>query len=263
LSQAGPAEDLRALVTGASSGIGAAFARQLRRRGERLVLVARRADRLAELAAELDGEPSVHTIPLDLTLPDAPARLERELAERRLAVDLLVNNAGAGDTGRFAEEPLPRILTMIDLNARSLVELTRRLVPGMLARRRGRIVNVVSTAAFQPLPYMAVYGATKAFVLSFTEALATELAGSGVRVQALCPGLTATEFQQAAGTDRVLFNKTLAMTPDAVAARSLAALEKGKLRVVVGWHNRLTLGAQRLVPQALVRSVAARLFRPS
>lgn len=253
---------LYALVTGASSGIGAAFARRLRQRGERLVLVARRADRLETLAEELGGPPVVETLPLDLTSPDGPARLERELAQRHLAIDLLVNNAGAGHTGRFAEEPLPRILEMIDLNSRSLVEVTRRVLPAMVARRRGRIVNVVSTAAFQPLPYMAIYGATKAFVLSFSEALAVELAGSGIVVQALCPGLTTTEFQQVAGTDRVLFNKTAAMTPDAVAAASLAALDRGRLRVVVGWHNRLTVFAQRLVPQSLVRLVAARLFRP-
>lgn len=255
-------EDLRALVTGASSGIGAAFARQLRQRGERLVLVARRADRLTALAAELGGPPAVQTLALDLTLSDGPARLESELAQRGLAIDLLVNNAGVGHTGCFAEEPLPRIMEMIDLNARSLVELTRRLLPGMVARRRGRIVNVVSTGAFQPLPYMAVYGATKAFVLSYTEALATELAGTGIVVQALCPGLTHTEFQQVAGTDRVLFNKTAAMSPDAVATASLAALDRRRLRVVVGRHNRLTVFAQHFVPQSLVRFVAARLFKP-
>jgi short-subunit dehydrogenase len=124
-------------------------------------------------------------------------------------------------------------------------------------------VNVVSTGAFQPLPYMAVYGATKAFVLSYTEALATELRGTGVVVQALCPGLTTTEFQQVAGTDRVLFNRTTAMPPDAVAAASLAALDSGRLRVVVGWHNRLAVLVQRFVPQSLVRTVAGRLFRPS
>jgi short-subunit dehydrogenase len=255
-------EDLRALVTGASSGIGAAFARRLKQRGERLVLVARRAERLAALARDLGGPPAVEFIPLDLTLADGPTRLERELSERGLGVDLLVNNAGVGHTGRFAEEPLPRVLEMIDLNARCVVELTHRLLPAMLARGRGRIVNVVSTGAFQPLPYMAVYGATKSFVLSYTEALATELQGTGVVVQALCPGLTTTEFQQVAGTDRVLFNRTAAMTPDAVATTSLAALERGRLRVVVGWHNRLTVMAQHFVPQSLVRAVAGRLFRP-
>jgi len=251
-----------ALVTGASSGIGAAFARRLRARGERVVLVARRADRLRALADELGGSPLVETVPLDLTSPDGPAALERALGERRLEIDLLVNNAGVGHTGRFAEEPLARILEMVDLNSRALVEVTRRIVPAMLERRRGRIVNVVSTAAFQPLPYMAIYGATKAFVISFTEALATEVSGNGIVVQALCPGLTATEFQQVAGTDRVLFNKTAAMTPDAVAAASLAALDRKRLRVVVGWHNRFTVFAQRFVPQALVRLVVARLFKP-
>jgi len=251
-----------ALVTGASSGIGAAFARRLRERGERVVLVARRADRLRALADELGGAPLVETVPLDLTSPDGPAALERALGERRIEIDLLVNNAGVGHTGRFADEPLPRILEMVDLNSRALVELTRRMLPAMLVRRRGRIVNVVSTAAFQPLPYMAIYGATKAFVISFTEPLATEVSASGIVVQALCPGLTATEFQKVAGTDRVLFNRTAAMTPDAVATTSLAALDRGRLRVVVGWHNRLTVVGQRFVPQALVRLVAGRLFRP-
>lgn len=254
--------DLRALVTGASSGIGEAFARQLRARGERLVIVARRGDRLAALATQLGGGTVVASIPLDLTQPDAPALLERELVARGLAVDLLVNNAGVGHTGRFAEEPLDRVLAMLDLNARSVVELTRRFLPGMLARGRGRIVNVVSTSAFQPVPYLAVYAATKALVLSFSEALATELAGSGVSVQALCPGLTATEFQAVAGTDRVLFSKTATLAPDVVAATSLAALERRRLRVVVGWQNRLALGAQRFLPSALVRKAGARLFRP-
>jgi short-subunit dehydrogenase len=254
--------DLRALVTGASSGIGAAFARQLRQRGERLILVARRAERLAALAAELGGDADVASVPLDLTQPDAPATLERELARRGLAVELLINNAGIGHTGRFAQEPLERVLAMLDLNARSVVELTRRFLPGMLARGGGRIVNVVSTAAFQPVPYMAVYAASKVLVLSFTEALAVELRGTGVHVQALCPGLTATEFQQVAGTDRVLFNKTAALTPERVAAASLAALDRKRLRVVVGWQNRVVIGLQRFLPQGLVRSAAARLFLP-
>ena len=256
-------EPPRALVTGASSGIGAAFARDLRRRGWPLVLVARRLERLRELSRELGGEGVALPLAFDLAQAGAPERLHAELRQRGLDVELLVNNAGVGHTGRFHEESPERILEMIDLNARALVDLTRCFLPAMVERRRGGVIAVASTAAFQPVPYLAVYAATKAFVLSFTEALATELEGTGVRVQALCPGLTTTEFQQVAGTDRVAFNKTAAMTPEAVAAISLAAFERGRLRVIAGWSNRLSIAAQRLVPGRVVRSVAARFFRPT
>lgn len=256
-------EPPRALVTGASSGIGAAFARELRRRGWPLVLVARRLDRLRDLSRELGGESVALPLAFDLAQTGTPERLYTEVRQRGLDVDLLVNNAGMGHTGRFHEEAPERIVEMIDLNARALVDLTRRFLPAMVERRRGGIIAVASTAAFQPVPYLAVYAATKAFVLSFTEALATELDGTGVRVQALCPGLTATEFQQVAGTDHVAFNRTAAMTPEDVAAISLAAYERGRLRVIAGWSNRLSIAAQRLVPSKVVRSVAARLFRPT
>jgi hypothetical protein len=254
--------ELRALVTGASSGIGAAFARALRARGERLVLVARRAERLDRLVEELGGEGLANAIPLDLTKPDAGAHLEAELARRGLAVDLLVNNAGVGNGGAFHQEPLEKALAMLDVNARAMLELTRRFVPGMVARKRGRIINVVSTSAFQPIPYLAVYAATKAFALYFTEAIADELEGTGVRVQALCPGLTATEFQELAHTDRVLFNKTGAMTPEAVVAASLRALDGGRLTVVAGLSNRIVASVQGFLPRRLVRKVAGTLFRP-
>jgi uncharacterized protein len=261
LSVAPPA-DLRALVTGASSGIGAAYARALRARGEKLILVARREDRLRQLAAELGGEQVAAVVPADLAAPGAAEQVMAAVGERGLAVDFLVNNAGVGHTGRFVEEPLDRIRSMIDLNVRALVELTRLALPPMLERGRGRLVNVVSTSAFQPVPFLNVYGATKAFVLSFTEALATELAGSGVRVQALCPGLTRSEFQEVAGTDKVRFNKTAAMEPERVVELSLRGLDSGRLRVVTGWQNRLLIAAQRFTPAALTRRVAAELFRP-
>jgi len=254
--------DRRAVVTGASSGIGAAFARALSARGERLVLVARREDRLRALAAELGGDDRALVMPADLAQKGAGARIEQELVRRGVEVDLLVNNAGVGHSSAVHEQPLDRVLGMIDLNVRAAVELTRRVLPGMVERKRGRIVNVVSTSAFQPVPFLAVYAASKAFLLSFTEALATELAGTGVRVQALCPGLTESEFQQVAGTDAVAFAKTRAMSADAVAACSLDALERGTLRVVPGFANRLMLGAQSLLPRALVRRVAGELFRP-
>jgi uncharacterized protein len=252
----------RALVTGASSGIGEAFARALARRGTPLVLVARRAERLAQLARDLGGPERAAVVALDLTRPDAGAALEAELARRHLEVDLLVNNAGAGLTGRFVELPLDRLLAQVDLNARAVVELTRRFLPGMIARGSGGVINVASTSAFQPVPFLAVYAASKAFALSFTEALAGELRGTGVVAQALCPGLTESEFHQVAGTDRVLFTRTPAMRAADVAERSLDALARRRRRVIPGWRDRLVLRAQSLVPRAVVRRVAGELFRP-
>lgn len=234
----------------------------MRARGRRLVLVARRADRLEKLARELGGADSVLALPLDLTAADAGERLQDELERRGIHVDLLVNNAGVGHTGAFLQEPPARIEAMIDLNVRAVVDLTRRFAPPMVARREGAVINVVSTSAFQPVPYLAIYGASKAFLLSFTEALATELRGTGVRVQALCPGLTESEFHQTAGTDKVLFTKTGAMTAAAVVEQSLRAVERGRLRVITGWQNRLVVGVQRFLPSALVRAVGAQLFRP-
>jgi len=257
-----PSADTRALVTGASSGIGEAFARGLRARGRRLVLVARRAHRLENLAQELGGADPVLVLPLDLTADDAGERLQDELERRGIHVDLLVNNAGVGHTGAFLQEPPERIEAMIDLNVRAVVDLTRRFVPPMIARGGGAVVNVVSTSAFQPVPYLAIYAASKAFLLSFTEALATELRGTGVRAQALCPGLTESEFHRTAGTDKVLFTKTGAMTAAAVVEQSLRGVERGRLRVITGWQNRLVVGVQRFLPSALVRAVGAQLFRP-
>ena len=227
-----------------------------------MVLVARRADRLLALAQELGGPAKADVIPLDLARHDAPAALEMELARRGLSVDILVNNAGAGLTGPFAALPLDRLLAMVDLDSRAVMELTRRFLPGMIERKRGAVVNVVSTSAFQPVPYFAVYAASKAFVLSFTEALATELRGSGVAVQALCPGLTESEFHGVAGTDKVFFTRTPSMKPEEVAERSLAALDRGRLRVIPGWRDRLVLRVQSIFPDAVVRRVAGELFRP-
>jgi len=252
--------DVRAVVTGASSGIGAAFARGLARRGEKLVLVARRGDRLDTLAREVGGDPT--TITLDLTSPTAPSELEAELRARNITVDLLVNNAGVGHTGPFASEPIERVVEIVDLNVRAVLDLTRRLLPGMLERKRGRIVNVVSMSAFQPVPYLAVYAASKAFLLSFTEALAAEVQGSGVRIQALCPGNIPTEFQKVAGTDRVLFDRTPPMSAEAVVEASLQALERGGGRVVPGFRQKFMLGLQAFVPRGVVVRAAGELFRP-
>jgi short-subunit dehydrogenase len=256
--------ELRALVTGASSGIGAAYARALRKRGERLLLVARRADRLSDLARELGGDEWAVGLPLDLAAPDAALRLKDEVDGGGFAVDLLVNNAGLGHTAPFERQPLGVLRAMIDVNMRAVVELTHVFLPGMRERGRGRIVNVASNAAFQPVPFLTVYAATKAFVLSFTEGLAEELRGSGIRVQAMCPGLTETEFLEVAGTHRGLrVTRTPMMTAEAVVEASLRGLDRGRLRVIAGALNRLGVFAQRFVPAAVPRRVAAELYRPS
>lgn len=259
-----PQSSWRTLVTGASSGIGAEFARALHARGHSVVLVARRGERLAALAADLGGNAEAVVLPADLAAEGAAERLKAELDRRGLVIDGLVNSAGLGLTGPFASQPESAIRAMCQVNVRALVELTRALLPAMLERRRGFVINVASNAAFQPIPYLGVYAATKAFVLSFSEALASELAGSGVRVQALCPGITATEFLDVSETRAELRVRRLPMmTPRQVVEASLGGLERGRLRVVVGWSNRL-LGflTRRIAPDALARRVAGELYRP-
>lgn len=200
---------------------------------------------------------------LDLARAGAAASLEAELGRRQIEIDLLVNNAGLGDTGRFVERPIEASLGIVDLNVRAVVELSRRFLPPMVSRGRGALVNVVSLSAFQPVPYLAVYAASKAFLLSFTEALGSELEGTGIRIQALCPGNIRTEFQQVAGTDQVLFDQTPASTPEQVVAASLAALETGSLTVIPGFQNRVTVTAQSFLPRSFVRRLAGRLFQPA
>lgn len=256
------AADLRALVTGASSGIGAAFARQLRTRGRRLALVARREPRLRELQQELGGAEAVAVVPADLAAPGGPRRVFEAVAEQRLAVELLVNNAGIGHTGRFHEEPYERLLGMVDLNARAMVGLTRLFLPGMLERHAGDVINVASTAAFQPVPFFATYAASKAFAMSFSEALELELRGTGVRVQLLCPGPTETEFFEAADHEGVLANRLPRASAAQVVAASLRGLERGQSRVVVGLSNRVLARLVGIAPRALARAVAGRLYRP-
>jgi short-subunit dehydrogenase len=258
-----PEQVFRTLVTGASSGIGAEYARALRARGEAVVLVARRADRLASLARELGGEPNAVLIPADLAREGEAARIVSQLEARGLAIDGLVNCAGLGLTGPFASQPPATLRAMCDVNVRAVVELTRALLPPMLERGRGRIVNVASNAAFQPIPYLGVYAASKSFVLSFTEGLGEELRGSGIRVQALCPGITATEFLDVSQTRGELKVRRMPMmTPRQVVEASLAGLDAGRLRVVVGMSNRL-LGfvTQRVAPGWLARRVAGSLYR--
>ncbi len=245
-----------ALVTGASSGIGADLARQLAKRRHDLVLVARRQEALERLADELRKAGAGATvIAMDLAEAGAAARLAHELERRGLAPEVLVNNAGFGDAADFAIAEPARIATMLQLNIVALTELTRLVLPGMLGRGRGRIMLVGSTAAFQPGPGMAVYFATKAFVLSLGEALAEELRGTGVTLTTLCPGATATEFAAAANAqNRRLFKRRLAhvMTSAEVAEQGCRALLAGRPVVVTGTLNKLMTATSHLVPRPLL-----------
>lgn len=244
------------LVTGASAGLGAEFARQCARRGDELVLTARRTERLEALARELGG--TVHVVTADLAEPDAPEALLARVRALGLTVSTLVNNAGFGLTGRFAELPLDRQRAMIDLNVSALVRLTHLALPPMLARRDGAILNVASTAAFQPGPHFGIYFATKAFVLSFTEALHQELKGSGVRVTALCPGPTRTEFGAVAGVTSASFDRFAADAP-AVVRAGLSGLRRDRAVVVPGLVNKLSAQSSRVIPRAAMRRIVARL----
>jgi hypothetical protein len=252
----GPAPRPVTLVTGASAGLGVEFARQCAARGDELVLVARRRDRLEALATELGGK--CHVIAADLSRPGAAQAVMGEVAAAGLYVATLVNNAGFGGGGRFAEQSLERQREMIDLNVRTLVELTHLAVGPMLERGGGAILNVASTAAFQPGPGSAVYFATKAFVLSFTEAIHEELKARGIRVSALCPGATATEFGLVAGyTGRQL--ERFSADAGAVVAAGLRGLDRNRAIVVPGLGNKAGTQISRLLPRAAVRRLIARL----
>jgi short-subunit dehydrogenase len=250
---------ITALITGASSGIGLVFARELAARGAHLVLVARSEDRLRTLAADLIARHGVRVevIAADLSVPDAVAGIGEALRARQIAVDLLVNNAGFGYHGSFSAQDPDNVRRQVRVNVNALVELTHLLLPGMLGRGSGGVINVASTAAFQPVPHMAVYGATKAFVLSFSEALWAECRGQGVRVLALCPGATATAFFDVAQGGAM----GAVRAPEQVVATGLRALEHGRSYVVDGWQNRLLAQGPRLFPRALVTRITERVMR--
>ena len=252
-----------ALVTGASAGLGRDYARLFAADGHDVVLVARRRERLEELAREIGGQggAQVHVLPLDLSDREAPRRCVDELRARGLAIDFLVNNAGLGTNGPFADADPAKQLEMIQVNVTSLVELTRLLLPDMLARKRGRVLNVGSTAGFQPGPFMAAYYASKAFVNSFSEALAYELDGTGVTVTVSCPGATETEFAGHAGNDSSLLFKFGAADSMSVAREGYAAMMAGRRMVVHGFTNKLGVQAPRVSPRAVVIGLAARLNR--
>jgi hypothetical protein len=246
-----------ALVTGASGGIGRELAFLCAQDGHDLVLVARSKDRLAELEEELRGRYtiSISVISMDLTEPDAPQRLYDEITQAGIEVDILINNAGFGFAGAFAEAETKMQVDMVQLNVTVLTHLTRLTLPSMLSRRRGRILNVASTASFQPGPFMAVYYATKAFVLSFSEALAEEVGGSGVTVTALCPGATATEFQSRAKTVDSRLRHLGLMDAKTVAEQGYRGMMAGKTIVVTGLLNRFLVQAVRFSPRFMVRKV--------
>jgi len=245
------------LITGASSGIGLELAKCFAADGCRLVLLARNTAALEALAVELRAAYKIeaHILTADLSRSETPARVFQELQGRGMAVDVLVNNAGFGAHGAFAGLQLPRQLEIIQVNITALTHLTGLFLPGMMERRRGGVLNVGSVAGFLPGPGMAVYYATKAHVLSFTEALAEELTGSGLTVTAFCPGATETNFGQVARNGKVRRIKTGKMTVQVVARYGHDAFRRGKLVAIPGWQNHLIVMLIRLLPRWLVRKM--------
>jgi len=228
-----------------------------------LILVARDGSRLAQFADELQRQfaVSARSFPLDLTAASAPPFVFDQLARENISVDIIVNNAGYGKLGAFAEVPLEESLGQIQLNITALTHLTKLLLGPMLARKSGKILNVASTAGFQPGPLMAVYYATKAYVISFSEAVANELKGTGVTVTCLCPGVTDTEFQKRAGTEQTrLFRQMRPMDAKTVARDGYRGLMKGKPLVISGFRNWLLAESLRVSPRKLVTAISRRLI---
>ncbi|HEV2707493.1 MAG TPA: SDR family oxidoreductase [Pyrinomonadaceae bacterium] len=254
-------EHTSALVTGASGGIGEELARLLAADGHNLVLVARRRDKLESLAAELSQRHGIRARALaaDLARTQAPQEIFAELRDAGEAIDVLINNAGFGSYGLFAETDARTELDLLQVNIVALTHLTKLFLPMMIARRRGRIMNVASTAAFQPGPLMAVYYASKAYVLSFSEALSNETEGTGVTVTALCPGPTETGFVAAAGLgESKLFDRAV-MDARTVAEEGYRAMLSGKPVVIPGLRNALMARAARIAPHSLVMKVVRRI----
>jgi len=251
-----------AVITGASAGIGAALAEQLAAGGANLVLTARRVDRLQKLATDLSSKHGVQTqvFAADLTRAEAPAAIHAFTEGKRIEIELLVNNAGFGAFGYTHEIEESRLMDMVHVNCGAVVRLTRIYLPRMVERRSGDILIVASTAAFQPVPFIAAYAATKAFDLIFAEGLAEEVRGFGVRVCALCPGSTSTEFQQVAHQPDRAFR--FAETADKVARVGLEGLAQGKSSVISGGRNRWMVFGERFAPRALVARMAAKVMGP-
>jgi short-subunit dehydrogenase len=249
------------LITGASSGIGLDLAHLCAADGNNLVLVARSGDKLGEVAAELESRHHIraYAVPIDLADPGAPDELFHVLEEQGIAIDILINNAGFGTHGPFAESDLVGQMQMLQVNVAALTHLTWLFLQPMIRRKSGRVMNVASTAAFQPGPFMAVYYASKAYVLSFSEALGAELSGSGITVTALCPGPTDTAFQARAGIAATRLFKATTMTSARVAEIGYRGMLKGKRVVVTGVRNKLLAFGTRLVPRRLATAIAKKL----
>lgn len=250
-----------ALITGASSGIGAAFARCLAQREMNVVLVARSEDKLYRFAEELTSKFKIRAevIICDLSLENAVEQVQQATQSFGLTIDLLINNAGFATFGPFEEQVAAHQHQEVMLNVTTLVDLTHAFLPPMLAQGSGGIINLASTAAFQPLPYMAIYGATKAFVLSFSEALWGEYHNKGVRVLALCPGPTDTAFFDRANEGEAAGKRA---TPEQVVEKALKALEKGKSYSIHGTDNYILVQSARLLPRHLVTLISARMLKP-
>jgi uncharacterized protein len=245
------------LITGASGGIGYELAKLFARDHFDLVLVARSTEKLTQVATELQAHGvRVKTIPLDLGDRSAPKFLFNQLARENVAIDFLINNAGFGTYGEFTEMSKEDVLGQIDLNIRALTELTRLFLPPMIARGSGKLMNVASTAGFQPGPLMAVYYATKSYVISFSEAIANEVRGSGVTVTCFCPGATHTGFAKRAGIERSRLFEFGAMSAPRVALDGYRALMKGKSLAISGAHNWLLAESTRFAPRKMVTTVS-------
>jgi short-subunit dehydrogenase len=247
-----------ALITGASSGIGRELARLAAADGCDVVLVARDIDRLEEVAASLRSAHGIECVAMALNLaaPSAPAQLEQALAARGITIDVLVNNAGFGHRGRFMSLDLDEQLDMIQVNLTTVVALTRMLLPAMIERGRGSVLNVASMAAFQPGPNMAVYYATKAFLLHFSEGLHEEVAAAGIGVTCLCPGPTLTGFAARARVEHLPAFRWTAMDARAVAEAGWRGLKEGRAVVVPGLRNKLVALAAHLAPRSIARKAA-------
>ncbi len=254
-----------ALITGASAGIGAVFARELAARKTNLVLVARSEDKLKQIASELRSQYNIQVdvIVQDLTASDAAKNVFETVTQKGLTIDLLVNNAGFGDYGDFAELDGERQIKIVQLNILALVDLTHKFLPGMRSRRRGGIINMSSTAAFQAMPYFSVYAASKAFVLSFSEALWAENRSYQVRVLAVCPGPTDTKFFQDAKFSPSLANLAAQnyISPEEVVREALHGLEKDHPTVIPGIKNQLQVNIPRFLPRETIATVVEKLFR--
>ncbi|MGI9464018.1 MAG: SDR family NAD(P)-dependent oxidoreductase [Aestuariivirgaceae bacterium] len=260
-----PGTGKSALITGASGGIGEAFTNLLAAEGYRLIITARSDDQLNRVAGVLSTkhQASVSPVALDLSKPDAAETLQNELKSRNFSPDVVINNAGFGKHGRTLDTPIQEHMNMVDLNVRCLSDLTLRLLPAMLERKRGGILNVASLAAFMPGPHMPVYHATKAYVLSFTEALASEYAGSGVTISALCPGYVQTGFQSRAGMEELPVLKFAPKLPaEEVASIGWEAFKRGDRLIIPGTVNKILAQSVRFMPRQMVSQVVRFINKP-